>query len=79
QSQGKNLASKTVIRTCVELNKNCKENESLKAFNALLMEQIDLQLPPATPVSLPTLLLVCGCIICKSGNIVLVLRVLNNL
>ncbi|KAF6150684.1 hypothetical protein GIB67_020767, partial [Kingdonia uniflora] len=25
----------------VELNKNCKESESLKAVNALLMEQIN--------------------------------------
>ncbi|KAF6145797.1 hypothetical protein GIB67_016246, partial [Kingdonia uniflora] len=38
----------------VELNKNImslmqREIESLKAFNALLIEQIDLQLPPATP------------------------------
>ncbi|KAF6149777.1 hypothetical protein GIB67_017510 [Kingdonia uniflora] len=34
----------------VELNKKCKESESLKAVNALLMEQIDLQLLPATPL-----------------------------
>ncbi|KAF6142776.1 hypothetical protein GIB67_023258 [Kingdonia uniflora] len=34
----------------VELNKKCKEIEILKAVNALLMEQIDLQLPPATPL-----------------------------
>ncbi|KAF6140408.1 hypothetical protein GIB67_013177 [Kingdonia uniflora] len=31
----------------IELNKKCKESESLKAVNALLMEQINLQLPPA--------------------------------
>ncbi|KAF6159343.1 hypothetical protein GIB67_032114, partial [Kingdonia uniflora] len=35
----------------VELNKKCKEIESLKAVNALLMEQINLQLPPATPLA----------------------------
>ncbi|KAF6156973.1 hypothetical protein GIB67_039734 [Kingdonia uniflora] len=35
----------------VELNKNCKESESLKAVNTLLMEQIDLHLPPATPLT----------------------------
>ncbi|KAF6174788.1 hypothetical protein GIB67_031312 [Kingdonia uniflora] len=35
----------------VELNKKCKESESLKAVNALLMEQIDLQHPPATPLT----------------------------
>ncbi|KAF6160649.1 hypothetical protein GIB67_019589 [Kingdonia uniflora] len=34
-----------------ELNKKCKENESLKAINELLMEQIDLYLPPATPLA----------------------------
>ncbi|KAF6172339.1 hypothetical protein GIB67_024961 [Kingdonia uniflora] len=33
----------------VEMNKKCKESESLKAVNALLIEQIDLQRPPATP------------------------------
>ncbi|KAF6164331.1 hypothetical protein GIB67_029214 [Kingdonia uniflora] len=32
----------------VELNKKCKESESLKVVNALLMEQIDLHLPSAT-------------------------------
>ncbi|KAF6148887.1 hypothetical protein GIB67_014258 [Kingdonia uniflora] len=35
----------------VELNKKCKETESLKTVNALLMEQIDLQLPSATPLA----------------------------
>ncbi|KAF6145853.1 hypothetical protein GIB67_028848, partial [Kingdonia uniflora] len=35
----------------VELNKKCKEIESLKAVNTLLMEQIDFQLPPATPLA----------------------------
>ncbi|KAF6160131.1 hypothetical protein GIB67_016567 [Kingdonia uniflora] len=34
----------------VELNKKCKENESLKVVNALLMEQIDLHLLLATPL-----------------------------
>ncbi|KAF6177095.1 hypothetical protein GIB67_015970 [Kingdonia uniflora] len=31
----------------VKLNKKCKEIESLKAINAILMEQIDMKLPPA--------------------------------
>ncbi|KAF6167646.1 hypothetical protein GIB67_031229, partial [Kingdonia uniflora] len=35
----------------VELNEKCKEINSLKAFNALLMEHIDLQLSPATPLA----------------------------
>ncbi|KAF6165001.1 hypothetical protein GIB67_041771 [Kingdonia uniflora] len=34
----------------IELNKMSKENESLKAVNALLMEHIELQLSPATPI-----------------------------
>ncbi|KAF6140513.1 hypothetical protein GIB67_018250 [Kingdonia uniflora] len=34
----------------IELNKKCKENESLKVVNILLMEQIDLHLPLATPL-----------------------------
>ncbi|KAF6135736.1 hypothetical protein GIB67_028592 [Kingdonia uniflora] len=33
-----------------QLDAKCKESESLKAVNALLMEQIDLHLPPATPL-----------------------------
>ncbi|KAF6165489.1 hypothetical protein GIB67_023318, partial [Kingdonia uniflora] len=37
-------------RLSVELNKKCKETESLKVVNAILMEQIDMQLPPATPL-----------------------------
>ncbi|KAF6155875.1 hypothetical protein GIB67_039206, partial [Kingdonia uniflora] len=36
----------------VELNKKCKEIESLKVVNALLMEQIDLQFPPATSLAM---------------------------
>ncbi|KAF6158793.1 hypothetical protein GIB67_040307, partial [Kingdonia uniflora] len=48
------LRQKSGLEDCnqslsVELNKKCKEIESLKAVNALLMEQLDLQLPPATP------------------------------
>ncbi|KAF6153022.1 hypothetical protein GIB67_021627, partial [Kingdonia uniflora] len=35
----------------VELNKNCEEIESLKVVNALLIEQIDLQLPLAIPLA----------------------------
>ncbi|KAF6165075.1 hypothetical protein GIB67_000659, partial [Kingdonia uniflora] len=47
------LRQKSGLEDCnkslfVELNKNCKESESLKAANTLLMEQIDMQLPPAT-------------------------------
>ncbi|KAF6160272.1 hypothetical protein GIB67_019041 [Kingdonia uniflora] len=46
---------KSVLEDCnqslsAELNKKCKESESLKSANALLMEQIDLQLPLATPL-----------------------------
>ncbi|KAF6137065.1 hypothetical protein GIB67_030829 [Kingdonia uniflora] len=37
----------------IELNKKSKENESLKAANAILMEQIDLQLPSAIPLAIP--------------------------
>ncbi|KAF6155900.1 hypothetical protein GIB67_039231 [Kingdonia uniflora] len=33
-----------------QLDARCKESESLKAVNALLVEQIDLQLPSATPL-----------------------------
>ncbi|KAF6155818.1 hypothetical protein GIB67_039149, partial [Kingdonia uniflora] len=33
-----------------QLDAKCKESESLKAVNAFLMEQIDLQLLPATPL-----------------------------
>ncbi|KAF6164767.1 hypothetical protein GIB67_041019, partial [Kingdonia uniflora] len=36
-----------------ELNKKCKESVSLKVVNTLLIEQIDLHLPPAIPMSLP--------------------------
>ncbi|KAF6145944.1 hypothetical protein GIB67_007963 [Kingdonia uniflora] len=48
------LRQKSGIEDCnqslsVELNKKCKEIESLKAVNAILMEQIDIQLPLATP------------------------------
>ncbi|KAF6155385.1 hypothetical protein GIB67_019911 [Kingdonia uniflora] len=48
------LKQKSGLEDCnqslsVELNKKCKESESLKVINALLMEQLDLQLPPATP------------------------------
>ncbi|KAF6147149.1 hypothetical protein GIB67_036868 [Kingdonia uniflora] len=50
------LKQKSGIEDCnqslsVELNKKCKEIESLKAVNALLMEQIDLQLSQATPLT----------------------------
>ncbi|KAF6143934.1 hypothetical protein GIB67_001728 [Kingdonia uniflora] len=34
-----------------QLDAKCKEIESLKAVNAFLMDQIDLQLPPATPLA----------------------------
>ncbi|KAF6152473.1 hypothetical protein GIB67_035541 [Kingdonia uniflora] len=34
-----------------QLDAKYKESESLKVVNALLMEQIDLQLPPATPLA----------------------------
>ncbi|KAF6143893.1 hypothetical protein GIB67_001687 [Kingdonia uniflora] len=34
----------------VELNKKCKVIESLKVVNAILIEQIDMQLPQATPL-----------------------------
>ncbi|KAF6134571.1 hypothetical protein GIB67_022311, partial [Kingdonia uniflora] len=44
------------VSLSIKMNKKSKENESLKVVNALLIEQIDLQLPPATPASLPTLL-----------------------
>ncbi|KAF6162677.1 hypothetical protein GIB67_013291 [Kingdonia uniflora] len=48
------LRSKSGLEDCnqslsVELNKKCKEIESLKAVNTILIEQIDIQLPPATP------------------------------
>ncbi|KAF6172281.1 hypothetical protein GIB67_024903, partial [Kingdonia uniflora] len=40
----------------IKLNKNCKDSESLKAVNAPLMEQMDLQLsPPTSPVPDATL------------------------
>ncbi|KAF6168353.1 hypothetical protein GIB67_018193 [Kingdonia uniflora] len=50
------LRQKSGLEDCnqslsVELNKKCKKIESLKAVNALLMEQIDLQLLPATPLA----------------------------
>ncbi|KAF6162433.1 hypothetical protein GIB67_017321 [Kingdonia uniflora] len=49
------LRQKSGLEDCnqslsVELNKKCKKSESLKAINALLMEQIDLHLPPAIPL-----------------------------
>ncbi|KAF6151771.1 hypothetical protein GIB67_010345 [Kingdonia uniflora] len=49
------LRQKSGLEDCnqslsVELNKKCKKIESLKAVNALLMKQIDLQLPPARPL-----------------------------
>ncbi|KAF6160197.1 hypothetical protein GIB67_016633, partial [Kingdonia uniflora] len=49
------LRSKFGLEDCnqslfVVLNKKCKEIESLKAVNTILMEQIDMQLPPATPL-----------------------------
>ncbi|KAF6158948.1 hypothetical protein GIB67_042029 [Kingdonia uniflora] len=52
------LRQKSGLEDCnqslfVELNKKCKEIESLKVVNAFLMEQINLQLPLATPVRLP--------------------------
>ncbi|KAF6135338.1 hypothetical protein GIB67_027212, partial [Kingdonia uniflora] len=51
------LRQKSGLEDCnqslsVELNKKCKEIESLKAVNTFLMEQIDLQLPPTTPVAM---------------------------
>ncbi|KAF6136891.1 hypothetical protein GIB67_018930 [Kingdonia uniflora] len=51
------LRQKSGLEDCnqslsAELNKKCKESESLKVVNALLMEQIDLQLRPATPLVL---------------------------
>ncbi|KAF6161733.1 hypothetical protein GIB67_009102 [Kingdonia uniflora] len=56
------LRQKSGLEDCnqslsLELNKKCKKSESLKAANALLMEQIDLHFPPAIPISLPTLIL----------------------
>ncbi|KAF6166152.1 hypothetical protein GIB67_023862 [Kingdonia uniflora] len=49
------LRQKSGLEDCnnslsVELNKKCKKSESLKVVNAFLIEQIDLQLPPATPL-----------------------------
>ncbi|KAF6173653.1 hypothetical protein GIB67_023012 [Kingdonia uniflora] len=49
------LRQKSGLEDCnqslfVELNKKCKEIESLKTVNAFLIEQKDLQLPPATPL-----------------------------
>ncbi|KAF6145354.1 hypothetical protein GIB67_016815 [Kingdonia uniflora] len=49
------LRQKSGLEECnaslsIELNKKPKENKSLKAANAILMEQIDLQLLPATPI-----------------------------
>ncbi|KAF6148247.1 hypothetical protein GIB67_012022 [Kingdonia uniflora] len=49
------LRQKSGLEDCnqslsIELNKKCKESESLKAVNELLMEQIDLHLLPATPL-----------------------------
>ncbi|KAF6175057.1 hypothetical protein GIB67_039605, partial [Kingdonia uniflora] len=48
------LRQKSGLEDCndnlsVELNKKSKESESLKVSNVLLMEQLDLQLPPAIP------------------------------
>ncbi|KAF6144745.1 hypothetical protein GIB67_017764 [Kingdonia uniflora] len=48
------LRQKFSLKECneslsVELNKKSKENKLLKVVNALLIEQIDLQLPPTTP------------------------------
>ncbi|KAF6172055.1 hypothetical protein GIB67_029473 [Kingdonia uniflora] len=50
------LRQKSGLEDCnqslsVELNKKCKEIESLKVVNAILIDQIDLQLPPATPLA----------------------------
>ncbi|KAF6148858.1 hypothetical protein GIB67_014229 [Kingdonia uniflora] len=50
------LRQKSSLEDCnqslpAELNKSSKEIESLKAVNAILMEQIDMQLPPATPLT----------------------------
>ncbi|KAF6142533.1 hypothetical protein GIB67_039497 [Kingdonia uniflora] len=49
------LRQKSGLEDCnqslsVELNKKYKEIKSLKAINTILMEQIDMQLPPATPL-----------------------------
>ncbi|KAF6151994.1 hypothetical protein GIB67_010568, partial [Kingdonia uniflora] len=49
------LRQKSGLEDCnqnlfVELNKKCKKIESLKAVNAILMEQIDMQFPPAIPL-----------------------------
>ncbi|KAF6169309.1 hypothetical protein GIB67_013739, partial [Kingdonia uniflora] len=43
------------LKLAEALKERSKENGLLKVVNALLMEQIDLQLPPAIPMSLPTL------------------------
>ncbi|KAF6163269.1 hypothetical protein GIB67_025133 [Kingdonia uniflora] len=50
------LRSKSGLEDCnqslfVKLNKKCKEIESLKAVNTILMEQIDMQLPPTTTLT----------------------------
>ncbi|KAF6153006.1 hypothetical protein GIB67_021611 [Kingdonia uniflora] len=50
------LRSKSGLENCnqslsFELNKKCKEIETLKTVNTILMEQIDMQLPPATPLA----------------------------
>ncbi|KAF6161325.1 hypothetical protein GIB67_009212, partial [Kingdonia uniflora] len=52
------LRSKSGLDDCnqslsFELNKKCKEIESLKAVNTILIEQIDMQLLPATPSHQP--------------------------
>ncbi|KAF6156986.1 hypothetical protein GIB67_039747 [Kingdonia uniflora] len=49
------LRQKSGLEDCnqslsIELNKKYKESESLKVVNTLLIEQIDLHLPPATPL-----------------------------
>ncbi|KAF6147994.1 hypothetical protein GIB67_024169 [Kingdonia uniflora] len=50
------LRSKFGLEDCnqslsFELNKKCKEIETLKVVNTILMEQIDMQLPLATPLA----------------------------
>ncbi|KAF6175088.1 hypothetical protein GIB67_039001 [Kingdonia uniflora] len=46
----KNLEAKNKSLEAELRSKSCKEIESLKAVNTILMEQIDIQLPPTTPL-----------------------------
>ncbi|KAF6138585.1 hypothetical protein GIB67_032479, partial [Kingdonia uniflora] len=50
-NEDKEKESEANINLREALKEKCKEIELLKAVNALLMEQIDLQLPPVTPLA----------------------------